>query len=48
METILKLDGVEKVYHPGTNLECRALQPVNLEFCKGRFYAIVGLSLIHI
>lgn len=44
METILKLDGVEKVYHPGTNLECRALQPVNLEFCKGRFYAIVGKS----
>lgn len=44
MEKILKLDGVEKVYHPGTNLECRALQPVNLEFCKGRFYAIVGKS----
>ena len=44
METILKLDGVEKVYHPGTNLECRALQPVNLEFCKGRSYAIVGKS----
>ena len=42
MDAILKLDGVEKVYHPGTSLECRALQPANLEFTKGRFYAIVG------
>ena len=37
METLLKLDGVEQVYHPGTNLECRALQPVNLEFFIVRF-----------
>ena len=44
MDAILKLDGVEKVYHPGTSLECRALQPANLEFTKGRFYAIVGKS----
>lgn len=44
METILKLEAVEKVYNLGTSLECRALQPTDLEFFKGRFYAIVGKS----
>lgn len=44
MEMILKLESVEKVYNPGTSLECRALQPTNLEFIQGRFYAIVGKS----
>ena len=44
MGTIMKLDGVEKTYNPGTALECKALQPTNLEFEKGRFYAIVGKS----
>ena len=44
METILKLEKVEKTYNPGTALECRALLATDLEFEKGRFYAIVGKS----
>ena len=44
METILKLDQVEKTYNAGTQLECKALLPTTLEFRRGRFYAIVGKS----
>jgi len=44
METILKLDRVEKTYNPGSALECKALLATDLEFEKGLFYAIVGKS----
>ena len=44
MKPVMELINVEKTYHPGTPLECKALLPVNLTFEQGRFYAIVGKS----
>ena len=44
MKPVMELINIEKTYHPGTPLECKALLPVNLTFEQGRFYAIVGKS----
>ena len=44
MKSVMELIQVEKTYHPGTPIECKALLPVNLTFEQGRFYAIVGKS----
>lgn len=44
MNPVMVLKHVEKTYNPGTSLECKALQPTDLTFEQGRFYAIVGKS----
>ncbi len=41
---ILRTEGLYKTYNEGTNLEVRALKPLDLSIEKGVFYAIIGRS----
>lgn len=43
MEEIIRLEHINKIYHPGEN-EIRALSDVSLTIHKGEFVAIVGQS----
>ena len=41
---ILRTEGLYKTYNEGTDLEVRALKPLDLSIEKGVFYAIIGRS----
>ena len=41
---ILRTEGLYKTYNAGTELEVRALKPLDLSIEKGVFYAIIGRS----
>ena len=41
---ILRTEGLYKTYNEGTELEVRALKPLDLSIEKGVFYAIIGRS----
>ena len=44
MMEILRTEGLYKTYNEGTDLEVRALKPLDLSIEKGVFYAIIGRS----